>query len=148
MKRLLLGLAMALPLFAYDVGDRIDASVQERLGISDSKHYVIDVFASWCRACSKQMPQINALHDRLNPDRVEMIGLCIDKEVKHAKKFIQAHHIKFKTVLDPKQRIVSTLNPVGFPALFIIKNMTVQHIIAGAHDDVDRLVVKYLEGAK
>jgi thiol-disulfide isomerase/thioredoxin len=130
---------MANFLFAYQVGDMIDKEIVKELDI-DNKIYVVSFFASWCHSCKKELPLLNSL----NLKNVSIIGVDVDEDETLGKKFQQELGLKFKIINDPKGKIISKFNPVGIPAIYIIKNRKIKHILIGAQDNIDSKIIQYI----
>ncbi len=145
MKVLFLLLPVLTSGFAYDIGETIPDDIAGRIGMERSKVYIIDFFASWCGSCAKEMSDLNRLHERLDPDRYELVGIEIDKDRSKAAAFRQQHRIAFRVIEDSERTIVTAFNPVGMPTLYIVENGKVTHIVTGARNRLDRVVLDYLK---
>ncbi len=131
--------------FAYDVGDTVSPEIAARLGIeNDSRIYVVDFFASWCGSCRKELPLIAELRRRSDPGEVVIVGVDTDKNVEKGRAFRQMlktrGHLNFPAVEDPDSQIIGTFDPVGMPAVYLIKNGKVAATLFGATDDIDRVI--------
>lgn len=146
MKRLSLFLPIfAIGAFAFDIGETVSDDIATRIGMERSKTYIIDFFASWCGSCAKEMSDLNRLHERLDPDRYALVGVDIDKDRSKAAAFRRQHHVAFHVVEDPDRTIVTAFDPVGIPALYIVKNGKITHIVTGARNRLDHIVIEYLK---
>ncbi len=139
-------------IFAYDIGDKIDEDVASKLGLKSDKIYVLDFFASWCGSCKKEMPLLSALNKNIDKNRVEIIGIDADENPKKGMAFQdemkKKGSLNFRVYNDPKGEIVSKFNPVGFPAVYIVKDLKVVSAHMGAKDHIDRVISKEIEGLK
>jgi thiol-disulfide isomerase/thioredoxin len=153
MKRLfLILLSFTYLLFGYQKGDMVDANIVKELNLQKEKVYIIDFFASWCHSCKMEMPHISKLNKKIDKNRVEIIGIDVDEEIKDAKKFQEAlkkeGNLNFRVINDPKGKIVSKFNPIGTPAIYIIKDLKVVALEIGAKDEIDKIILKHLESLK
>ncbi len=137
-------------LFSYQKGDTISQDIQDRLNIKENKIYIIDFFASWCISCKKEMPYLSKINDTIDKEKIEIIGVDVDEDIKKGQSFQKelrdANKLNFKVIDDPKSEIIKVFNPVGMPALFIIKNSKVAGSIIGAKDNIDKIILNELKG--
>ena len=137
-------------LFSYQKGDVVSQDIQDKLNIKENKIYIIDFFASWCASCKKEMPYLSKINDTINKEKVEIIGIDVDEDIKKGQSFQKelkdANKLNFKVIDDPKSEIIKAFNPVGMPALFFIKNDKVADSILGAKDDIDKIILNELKG--
>ncbi len=149
MRFLILILFLSSLLFSYQVGDTISPNIQNRLNIKDNKIYIIDFFASWCGSCEKEIPYISKVHQKINSAKVEIIGIDVDKDIQKAKTFQKElksqNALTFRVINDPQNNIIKEFKPIGMPALFYIQNMKVAHVIYGAIDNIDRVILDDLK---
>ena len=136
-------------LSAYQVGDSVDKDVAKRLGITDEKIYIVDFFASWCASCEKEIPYISKVNQKIDSSKTEIIGIDVDKDVNKAKEFQATLKDKdaltFRVINDPQNNIIKKFKPIGMPALFYIKDMKVVHVIYGAVDNIDEIILDDLK---
>lgn len=150
MKPLFLLLLLSTLAFAYEKGDTIDPEMVKYLELKENKVYVIDFFASWCSSCKKELPLISKAKDNSDENKVEFIGIDVDKDIKKGLAF-QADlkkdgHLNFKIINDPQNVIVSKFNPTGMPTLYYVKNHIILEITTGAVADIDEHIINYLKG--
>jgi cytochrome c biogenesis protein CcmG, thiol:disulfide interchange protein DsbE len=110
---------------------------------------VVDFFAQWCAACRKELPLISALHTRVDPSKVEFIGVDTDESLEVGIAFQNelraAGSLNFRVVNDPQQQIVKQLKPRGYPALYVIKDGIVVREYLGALAHLDVLLAQDLK---
>ena len=139
-------------LLAYQKGDRLDDVISKKLGLEKDKIYVIDFFASWCGSCKKEMPYLNRFAENEKGKDIEVIGIDVDENVEEGKAFQQAlkakKSLQFKVLDDPKGEIIKYFDPIGMPAIYIVKNGKVEALILGAKDDIDKLLHEKTEALR
>ena len=139
-------------LFSYQKGDTISQDIQDKLNIKDHKIYIIDFFASWCISCKKEMPYLSKINNTIDKEKFEIIGVDVDEDINKGQSFQNelkaSNALNFHVINDPKNEIVKEFNPLGMPALFIIKNNKIVGSILGAKDDIDKIVLDELRGLK
>ncbi len=132
-------------LFSYKAGDQISKSLQGKLNITKEKIYIVDFFASWCPSCEKEMPYISKVNNIINKDKIEIIGVGVDENIKEGMAFIEKLNINFRVINDPKNEIIKEFDPIGMPAIFFIKNNRVVDSIIGAKNDIDQVILNKLK---
>ena len=145
MKNILLLAWLLTSVFAYQSGDAIDQDIADRLGIrNDNNIYVVDFFASWCGSCRKELPLISELSRRTEHSGVTVIGVDVDKDIEKGKAFQRTMAAKgalaFRVVDDPSSAVISLFDPIGMPALYIVKDRKVDAVIFGAQEHIDRRI--------
>jgi thiol-disulfide isomerase/thioredoxin len=148
MRFLIVFLLLLSTLFGYQKGDKISPNVQEKLNIKEEKIYIIDFFASWCPSCEKEMPYISKVNDIIDKEKIEIIGVGVDEDVKKGEEFVRKVKVSFRVVNDPKSEIIKEFDPIGMPAVYIIKENKIVDSIIGAKDDVDKILLEKLEALK
>lgn len=141
-------LAFVSSLWAYQSGDTVAPEVGKKLGLQSNKTYVIDFFASWCISCKHELPLIEKLSRTLRTKNIEVIGVDVDENLQQAKAFQQELGLTFPVVNDPKGEVIKRFDPVGMPAVYIVKNAKVTHMILGAKDHIDQLILAALKEEK
>ena len=100
--------------------DRIDG---EREDFSQylGKLVVMNIWATWCAPCIKEMPALQALSNRLDPEKGLVIGVSVDrKPADTVQAFLNEHQISFTNYIDPKQDVIrKVLGVSSLPETFI-----------------------------
>ena len=148
MRFLIVFLLLYSTLFGYQIGDKINQNEQEKLNIKEGKIYIIDFFASWCPSCEKEMPYISKVNDTIDKERVEIIGVGVDENVAKGEAFVKKVNVSFRVINDPKSEIIKEFDPIGMPAIYIIKEGKVIDSIIGAKDNIDKILLEKLEALK
>jgi cytochrome c biogenesis protein CcmG, thiol:disulfide interchange protein DsbE len=134
---------------ALKPGDPVDPAVLARLQVDPAKVTVVDFFAEWCVSCRKELPLINAVHERSNKAKVEFIGVDTDEDPKVAAAFQKEMRDKgamgFRVVNDAQQTLVGSFKPKGYPALYVLQGGKVVKEHLGAMPDVDRVILRDLK---
>jgi len=145
MKRICLSLLVGVSFaWSYQVGDKIDEEIMKKLQLQKEKTYVIDFFASWCASCKKELPLI----EKLSQKGVTVVGVDVDEDVAKGKAFQKELGLGFSVVDDPKGEIISRFDPVGMPAVYIVKKGKVVDLVLGAKDNIDELLLAKLQKAE
>ena len=141
---LMTGLAAASPAaMAYQVGDTLDPEIAKTLALDPEKVTIVDFFASWCASCKKEIPLLDAME--LDESRIELLGVCTDKDIDKGKAFQRKLNIEFRVHDDWTQDVVAAFAPFGMPALYFVHQNQVKKIHFGAMPAIDKIVQRDLE---
>ena len=101
----------------------VDADGRE-LTLADYKGKVVllNLWATWCAPCRKEMPGLDRLQASLGSDKFEVVAVSVDRTgVDGAKKFLEQIHVRSLAVLaDPTARMATTLRAIGLPSTLLI----------------------------
>lgn len=81
---------------------------------------VLNVWATWCSPCRKEMPALERLSHELDPRRFAVIGLSTDRDRWLAEEFLLKNGITFANFFDPDGRIAQRLQVKIYPETFLI----------------------------
>ncbi len=136
-------------ILAYQKGDIISENIASHLGLKENKMYIVDFFASWCGSCKKEIPLISKVNRQIDSNKVEIIGIDVDKDVNKGIKFQESlkadGNLNFRVINDPQNLIIAEFNPIGMPTLYYIKNKKIIKIITGAIDNIDKVILNDLK---
>ena len=105
---------MALPSFSIqDVNGKV-INLQSLKG----KKLFVNLWASWCGPCKREMPSIEKLSQSLDNNKVQFVMISLDDEFDFAKKFISSKGYKLP-VYYPVEAPPALFNVQGIPATFI-----------------------------
>ena len=138
-------LLSSVAVMALESGDTIPQKLQEQLNMKPDTVYVVDFFASWCKSCKKELPLIANLY---NNKTAEVIGVNTDKEKKTGEAFVQSLALPFPVLYDEDKSLVEGFEPLGFPAIYYVKNNTIIHLIFGAVDEIDKKIAEDIKAIK
>lgn len=148
-KKVIIFMLLQVFLYGYQIGDTIDNSVKTKLEMNSKKIYIVDFFASWCKSCKKEMPHLSNFNSSIDKSKIEIIGVDTDEDISKGLAFQKmlkdGGNLNFRVINDPKSKIVKLFNPIGMPALFIIKNNKVVDMIIGATDHIDKVILAKLK---
>ncbi len=130
---------------ALDTGDIIPQNIKTQLNLDSNKTYVIDFFASWCKSCKKELPLISKVHIE---QTVEVIGVNVDKKKEDGEAFVQKYNVPFRVIYDTNKEFIGVFDPIGFPALYYVRNGKIVKIIMGAVDNIDEHISKDIKEIK
>lgn len=83
---------------------------------------LLNVWATWCGPCEKEMPDLQRLHERAGPRGLVIVGVSIDQpgEAQAVRDFAREKGVTFPIWHDPEDRFSSTFRVIGVPTTFLI----------------------------
>jgi thiol-disulfide isomerase/thioredoxin len=100
-----------------------DAEGRERtLADWRGKVVLLNLWATWCLPCRKEMPSLDRLQAALGSDKFEVVALSVDRKgLDASKKFLDETKVeKLGLYVDASARANSALRVVGLPATLLI----------------------------
>lgn len=86
------------------------------------KTILLNLWATWCSPCRKEMPALDRLQKELGSDKFEVVALAVDRSgAEAAKKFldeIKVTHLKL--YVDPTAKAGTALKALGLPTTILI----------------------------
>jgi thiol-disulfide isomerase/thioredoxin len=81
---------------------------------------VIDFWATWCAPCERQVPVLNAFHDKYG-DRIPVLGIAVDAGGADAVgPFVARHAVRYRVLLGDTD-LAQDYEAFGFPTLFVVR---------------------------
>jgi thiol-disulfide isomerase/thioredoxin len=110
------------------------------------KMLLVNVWATWCPPCRREMPSLEQLSKTLNPRNFAVIGLSVDEDVLLASEFLNQNKITFANFYDKGGVLAKQLGLLAYPETFVIApNRTLVRRITGFHDWSSPETVKMLQ---
>lgn len=98
---------------------------------------VLNIWATWCAPCVREMPKLDALHREYGAQGLQVVGASVDRGGADARirEFIEEHDIGFSILLDPDQRVMNRFRTYSVPETFLIgHDGTILHRWIGEFD--------------
>ncbi|WP_236840498.1 TlpA family protein disulfide reductase [Bosea sp. RAC05] len=107
----------ALPALAFETGDGRPLSLSDFQG----RFVLLNVWATWCPPCRKEMPSLDRLQAKIGGDDFEVVALSIDREAELVKPFFASVGVAHLVVyLDRTGSVMPTLRIAGLPTTVLI----------------------------
>lgn len=94
------------------------------LALSDlrGKVVLLNVWATWCGPCVREMPKLQELHAIYEADGLSILGASIDRGAAESevRSFVEANGIAFEILLDPDASVETRFRTLGVPESFLI----------------------------
>jgi cytochrome c biogenesis protein CcmG, thiol:disulfide interchange protein DsbE len=83
---------------------------------------LLNIWATWCFPCRREMPSFQALHRDFSADGLRVVAVSIDSPgaQQEIASFLTEYGIDFSILHDPEQRIARTFGTIGVPETFLI----------------------------
>jgi thiol-disulfide isomerase/thioredoxin len=101
----------------------LDASAKERtLADWRGKVVLLNLWATWCLPCRKEMPALDRLQRELGSDQFQVVAVSVDRTgLDGARKFLaDTGAAALALYADPSARMGSTLRAAGLPATLLL----------------------------
>lgn len=113
---------------------------------------VLNVWATWCAPCVKELPSLLALQES---GFIHVLTVSVDQQTSVVKNFLLEHHLsKLPVLWDPNADVLrDVLNVPGMPASYILDDkMIVRGVELGErdwnHPSMRAKITKYLQEGK
>jgi peroxiredoxin len=74
---------------------------------------VLNVWATWCEPCRREMASLEAAHGVLAAQGIRVVGVSVDRDVLLAREFVRRQGLTFTNLSDPAQVLVRDRLGVG-----------------------------------
>jgi thiol-disulfide isomerase/thioredoxin len=107
-----------LPDFVFVDGAGKERTLKDWRG----KVVLLNIWATWCLPCRKEMPGLDRLQGELGSDKFEVVALSADRAgIDASRKFLEQIKVgRLGLYADPNVRVPSTLKVIGMPATLLI----------------------------
>ena len=121
----------AFPAFMLD----FIASADDARRPLQGKTVILNIWATWCAPCRREMPDLERLSQSLDPAQFVVIGLSTDRDALLASEFLAQHRITFTNLFDPDGKVSRQLGLRAYPETFVIApNRTLLRRLTGLHE--------------
>jgi peroxiredoxin len=83
---------------------------------------LLNVWATWCAPCRREMPELQALQERFAERGFHVLGVSIDARGAESaiRTFTDDLGVGFRILHDPDERVARTFRTIGVPESFLI----------------------------
>lgn len=83
---------------------------------------LLNIWATWCPPCRKEMPDLQELHERYSPQGLKVVGVSIDAggADQAVAQFLEEYGVTYTILRDPGDRIASVFMTQGVPVTILI----------------------------
>lgn len=117
------------------------------LAVDRDRVQVINVWATWCKPCRKELPSLQVLAQSMDPARFAFVLISVDDDDHVTREYLRDHEISLTSAWDPAGRVVLPLLGIDrFPyTLLVNRDGEIISRIAGERVWHTQTVVKQLE---
>ena len=92
------------------------------ISLDDYKGQVvlINFWASWCGPCRKEMPLLEALHQRYEPLGFTMLGINVEEDSSLADGFLRDTPVTFPILYDRENTVSKSYDVISMPTTIIV----------------------------
>lgn len=93
-----------------------------RLGQLRDSVVLLNVWATWCIPCRREVPELQALHQEYSGRGLRVVGVSVDEAAAagDVAEFVKSFGLTYAIWLDPQQRVATLFGIPGVPASFLI----------------------------
>ena len=121
-----------MPVFQMN---RLDGKPVNSHELFAGKVTILNVWATWCPPCRKEMPDLIRLSRLLPANKFTVIGLSVDNKADDVRAFIKQHHIPFPIFWDQGGTQIAgpKLGVFKYPETYIInrRGVYIEKIVGG-----------------
>ena len=96
----------------------------EYLALSDlrGKVVLVNVWATWCKPCTRELPELARLHRVRGPEGFSVLGVSVDKRqmLPKVRSFEQSYQLGYPTLFDPESRAIADWSIHGYPTSILV----------------------------
>lgn len=83
---------------------------------------LLNVWATWCPPCRREMPSLQAVHEEQGPEGLRVVGVSIDGRGSEDKirDFLAEYGITYTILHDPEERVLRELGIFGIPTTYLV----------------------------
>jgi thiol-disulfide isomerase/thioredoxin len=104
-----------MPAFALPPLRRSDIALSSLRG----KDMLVNVWATWCGPCRREMPALAALARKMGP-RLSVVAIDQGEDAQVVTAYVKQFGVGFPVYLDRDQRVGTMLHLVGLPSSFFV----------------------------
>ena len=110
---------------------------------------VLNVWATWCPPCRKELPSLQRLSHALDEQRFAVVGLSLDQDAVAVREYLHDKGVTYANFLDKDMGIAKhVLGMKAYPdTFFIAPDGTLLGRVVGAIDWDDPQMIQHLEAA-
>jgi peroxiredoxin len=117
-----------------------------RLSDLRGKGVILNLWATWCGPCRKEMPQFVAAYDRYQAEGLEIIAVNVQEPASIIRPFVEDFGMDFPVALDRRGKVSDEYRIIGLPTTYFIdREGVVRDVFQGPF--LERLEGTQVQGA-
>lgn len=81
----------------------------ERLNRYRGKTVILNVWATWCAPCRYEMPSLQKLSEKIDPENFVVTGVSVDKDWRLVREFLLDKGYSFSRYIDAQQKVTKAV---------------------------------------
>jgi cytochrome c biogenesis protein CcmG, thiol:disulfide interchange protein DsbE len=83
---------------------------------------LLNVWATWCIPCRREVPELQALHQEFEPRGLKVLGVSVDggEAGSDVAAFVKDFGMTYTVLRDPSERVMTVFRIQGVPASYLI----------------------------
>jgi len=121
------GLALAFAASADELsgpapGFSLTSRAGEQVSLEDLKGQVvmINFWATWCVPCRREMPHLEALHQRYSDLGFTLLGVNVEPDASGVEKFLKETPVSFPVLYDPANEVSKLYDVIAMPSTVMV----------------------------
>lgn len=105
-----------VPNFSYNSIDGKAYTLEDFAG----KYIFIDMWATWCGPCVREIPYVKELEEKMHGKNIEFVSISVDKDAAAWSSFVKKNDMTGVQLHNGGSRVLSTFFDVAFIPRFIL----------------------------
>ena len=88
--------------------------------VGKGNYVLVDMWASWCGPCKREIPNLAEIHNLYNDKGVTVLGVFVWDDVKNLKPTMEAEKVTWAQIIDSEKCATDLYGVNGIPAIMLI----------------------------
>src|SRR5690606_1792187 len=81
---------------------------------------MINFWATWCGPCRREMPHLEALHQRYSDLGFTLLGINVEDDSRGVDKYLRETPISFEVLYDPANEVSAKYDVIAMPSTVMV----------------------------
>ena len=95
---------------------------------------LVNLWATWCDACEKEMPALNRLDERATGDQAVVIGVAVGEPAAKVQGYVEKHGLHYTQLVDEGFLLTDALGSKRLPTTLVVNRRGEVVYVGGALD--------------
>lgn len=121
---------------------------QAHLSDFRGKLVVLNFWASYCRSCVEELPDLDRLQERIRSRGAVVLAVSVDKNCSSYEDFLKIYPVRFQTACEPTKKVSLDYGTVMIPETYVIDRQGyIARKIVGPQEWESPEMTKYFDAA-